>query len=332
MGDYIALHRKALHLDIPCFTSLDTARALADILLSRYSQRNTELVDINHMRASHEKLRFAKMQAAGNDYILIDNLKGDIACPESLCVRLCEQHYGAGAEGMVLIELSDVADARMRQYNRDGSEGAMGGNAIRCVAKYLYDKGIVEKRDIAIETQSGIRRLHLFTRYGRVSSVAVDMGRASLDPASLPCTLEGDRIVDRPVAIGGRTYAVTCVSMGNPHCVTFVDHVEAVDLERVGPCFENAPIFPQRVNTEFVHVVNPTTLRMRCFERGSGETMACGTGACAAVVAAVENGLCVKDMDVQVQVPGGNLLVRYSDDAVTLTGNAEMVYEAETSY
>ena len=332
MEDYIALHRKALSLNIACLTSLDTAVALADILLSRYSQLNTELVDINHMRHERQTLRFAKMQGAGNDYIVIDNRDGAVACPESLCVRLCEQHYGAGAEGMVLIEPSDVADARMRQYNRDGSEGAMGGNAIRCVAKYLYDKGIVGKRDIAIETASGIRRLHLFTRYGRVSSVAVDMGSASLDPASLPCTLEGARVVDRPVAIGGRTYAVTCVSMGNPHCVTFVDHVEAVDLERVGPCFENAPIFPERVNTEFVHVVNPTTLRMRCFERGSGETMACGTGACAAVVAAVENGLCVKDMDVQVQVLGGNLLVRYSDDTVTLTGNAEMVYEAETSY
>ena len=332
MEDYIALHRKALSLNIACLTSLDTAKALADILLSRYSQLNTELVDINHMRHERQTLRFAKMQGAGNDYIVIDNRDGAVECPESLCVRLCEQHYGAGAEGMVLIETSEIADARMRQYNRDGSEGAMGGNAIRCVGKYLYDKGIVQKRDIAIETQSGVKKLHLFTRYGRVSSVAVDMGRASLNPADVPCTLEGDRVVNRTVDIAGGRYAITCVSMGNPHCVTFVDHVEAVDLEAVGPGFENAPVFPHRVNAEFVHVVNPTTLRMRCFERGSGETMACGTGACAAVVAAVENGLCVKGVDIQVQVLGGNLLVRYSGDGVALTGNAEMVYEAQTQY
>ena len=332
MEDYIALHRKALSLNIACLTSLDTAVALADILLSRYSQRNTELVDINHMRRERQTLRFAKMQGAGNDYIVIDNRDGAVECPESLCVRLCEQHYGAGAEGMVLIERSDIADARMRQYNRDGTEGAMGGNAIRCVAKYLYDKGIVSARDIAIETHSGVKRLHLFTRYGRVSSVSVDMGRASLDPASLPCTLEGERVVNRAVDIGGQRYEITCASMGNPHCVVFTDHLDALDLDAIGPGFENAPIFPERVNTEFVRVVNRTTLRMRCYERGSGETMACGTGACAAVVAAVENGRCAKGVDVQVQVLGGTLLVRYCDDGVILTGNAEMVYEAETVY
>ncbi|MGX8706095.1 MAG: diaminopimelate epimerase, partial [bacterium] len=256
LEDYIALHRKALSLNIPCLTSLDTAGALADIILSRYNQRNTELVDINHMRAHRQTLHFAKMQGTGNDYIVIDNLDGAVECPESLCVRLCERHYGADAEGMVLIEKSDIADARMRQYNRDGSEGAMGGNAIRCVAKYLYDRGIVTKRDIAVETASGIKRLHLFTQYGKVSSVSVDMGRASLDPASLPCTLKGEKVISRPTDIADGTYDITCVSMGNPHCVVFVEHVEAVDMARVGPKFENAPIFPQRVNTEFVHVVN----------------------------------------------------------------------------
>ena len=332
LDDYIALHRKALSLNIACLTSLDTAKALTDIILSRYNQQNTELVDINHMRRERQTLRFSKLQGTGNDYIVICNFDGAIECPESLCVRLCEQHYGVGAEGMVLIEHSDVADARMRQYNRDGSEGAMGGNAIRCVAKLLYDQGIVRSRDITVETMSGVKSLHLFTQYGRVSSVSVDMGRASLAPASLPCTLGGDRVVDRPVEIGGRTWNITCVSMGNPHCVVFTEHVEALDLEAIGPEFENAPLFPERVNTEFVHVVNRTTLRMRCFERGSGETMACGTGACAAVVAAVENGYCLKDVDVQVQVPGGNLLVRYSDDAVTLTGKVSLVFEASLSY
>ena len=332
MEDYIALHRKALSLNIACLTSLDTAGALADILESRYSQQNTELVDINHMRHERLRLRFSKLQGTGNDYIVIDETEGAVTCPESLCVRLCEQHFGVGAEGMVLIGPSDIADARMRQYNRDGTEGAMGGNAIRCVAKYLYDRGLVRTRDITVETPSGVRALHLFTRYGKVSSVSVDMGRASLDPASLPCTLEGDRVIDRPVGIGGETWRVTCVSMGNPHCVVFTDHVDALPLQSLGPKFENAPIFPERVNTEFVRVVNRTTLRMRCFERGSGETMACGTGACAAVVAAVENGLCAKGVDVQVQVPGGDLLVRYTDEGVTLTGKVELVFEAEATY
>ena len=332
MGDYIALHRKALHLDIPCFTSLDTARALADILLSRYSQKNTELVDINHMRASHEKLRFAKMQAAGNDYILIDNLKGDIACPESLCVRLCEQHYGVGAEGMTLIEKSDVADAKMRQYNRDGTEGGTGGNALRCVGKYLYDRGLVSSADITIETAGGVKKLHLYTRYGKVTSVSVDMGPASFRPQDVPCTLPGDRIIDVPAEIAGQMWRVTCASMGNPHCVVFTDQVDALDLNAIGPAFENAPLFPQRVNAEFVRVVNPTTLRMRCFERGSGETMACGTGACAAAAAAIENGLCKKGAEITVQVPGGKLLVRYTDETVVLTGKVEQVFEAETEY
>ena len=332
MGDYIALHRKALHLDIPCFTSLDTARALADILLSRYSQKNTELVDINHMRASHEKLRFAKMQAAGNDYILIDNLNGDIACPESLCVRLCEQHYGVGAEGMTLIEKSNVADAKMRQYNRDGTEGGTGGNALRCVGKYLYDRGLVSSADITIETAGGVKKLHLYTRYGKVTSVSVDMGPASFRPQDVPCTLPGERIIDVPAEIAGQMWRVTCASMGNPHCVVFTDQVDALDLNAIGPAFENAPLFPQRVNAEFVRVVNPTTLRMRCFERGSGETMACGTGACAAAAAAIENGLCKKGAEITVQVPGGKLLVRYTDETVVLTGKVEQVFEAETEY
>ncbi|MBQ8963724.1 MAG: diaminopimelate epimerase, partial [Clostridia bacterium] len=329
---YLALHRRAQLLGIACFTSLDTARALADIMLSRYSQQNTELVDINHMRQSHGTLHFVKMQATGNDYIIIDNTDGDIACPESLAVRLCEQHYGVGAEGMTLIEKSDVADAKMRQYNRDGTEGFTGGNALRCVGKYLYDRGVMVGRDITVETASGIARLHLFTRYGKVSSVAVDMGPASFNPADVPCTLPGDRAVNVKAAIGGEEYTVTCVSMGNPHCVVFTEHVDWLNLKTLGPTFENAPLFPERVNAEFVRVVNPTTLRMRCFERGSGETMACGTGACAAAAAAVANGYSPKDTDILVQVPGGKLWVRYTDDTVVLTGKVQQVFEAETEY
>ena len=332
MEDYIALHRKALLLNIACLTSLDTARALADIMLSRYTQQNTELVDINHMRAERQRLPFTKMQATGNDYIIIDNTDGAIQCPESLCVRLCEQHYGVGAEGLALIERSDIADAKLRLYNRDGSEGFMGGNALRCAGKYLHDRGMVDKTDITVETAGGVKKLRLLTRYGRVSSVAVDMGPASFDPAAVPCTLPGNRAVSVPAEIGGETYTVTCVSMGNPHCVVFTDRVDTLDLEALGPVFENAPLFPERVNAEFVRVVNPTTLRMRCFERGSGETMACGTGACAAAAAAVENGLCRPDADIMVQVPGGKLWVRVGAGGLTLTGKVEQVFEAETEY
>ena len=329
LEDYIELHRRALLLGIACLTSLDTANALADIIASRYTQSNTELVDINHLRDGHQKLRFAKMQSTGNDYIVIDNRDGAIAYPESLCVKLCRSHYGVGADGIALIESSEVADARMRIYNRDGSEGRMAGNCIRCVGKYLYDNGIVPSERMCIETASGVRRLKLYTRFGKVSSVSVDMGAADLRTAALPCTLPVKRAVRYPIRIAGTLYNINCVSMGNPHCVVFTDQVDTLDLKAIGPQFENAEIFPERVNTEFVRAVNRTTLRMRCYERGSGETMACGTGACAAAVAAIENGLCDRDTDINVQVLGGILVVHASDAGVTLHGSAELVYEGE---
>ena len=327
LEDYIELHRRAMMLGIACLTSLDTANALADIIASRYTQANTELVNINRLRHERQKLHFAKMQSDGNDYIFINNFDGALAYPESLCVRLCREHFGVGADGIVLIEKSDVADARMRVYNRDGSEGRMAGNCIRCVGKYLYDYGIAVREELDIETASGVKRLKLYTRYGRVSSASVFVGKPDFRPESLPCTLPGERIINAPVEIGGSTYSINCLSLGNPHCVVFTDKVDTLDLNAIGPQFENAPIFPERVNTEFVRVVNPTTLRMRCYERGSGETMACGTGACAAVIAAVENGLCAKDSDINVQVLGGTLVVRCSDTGVALHGSAELVYE-----
>ncbi|MBP3653428.1 MAG: carbamoyl-phosphate synthase large subunit, partial [Clostridia bacterium] len=329
LDDYIALHRMALQLGIACLTSLDTANALADIIASRYNQLNTELVDINHMRDGHQKLKFAKMQTTGNDYIIVDNRDGAIAYPESLCVELCRAHYGVGADGIALIENSEDADAKMRIYNRDGSEGRMAGNCIRCVAKYLYDNGIAVKDELDIETASGIHHLRLYTRNGKVSSVSVDMGMPELRAELVPCMLDGEHIIARKASIGGEEYEINCVSMGNPHCVVFTDNVESLELYAIGPQFENAEIFPERVNTEFVRVVNPTTLRMRCWERGSGETMACGTGACAAVVAAVENGLCKKNTDINVQVQGGVLSVHCSDEGVTLHGSAELVFEGE---
>jgi carbamoyl-phosphate synthase large subunit len=330
--DFIRLNRRALQLSIPCLTSLDTANALADILACRYTQQNTELVDIAHMREEKQTISFFKMQDLGNDYIYIDNFDGQITCPESLCVSLCDRHYGVGGDGIVLIEWSQVADGKMRVFNMDGSEGKMAGNALRCAAKLLYDRGLCKKETMAIETASGVKNVRVFTRNRKVGSATVDMGRADLRPEHVPVTLPGDKVVARKTLIGDTEYEITCVSVGNPHCVVFVDRVDALDLEKIGPQFEYAPIFPQRVNTEFIRVVNETTIKMRVWERGNGETLGCGTGACAAVVAAVENGLCQKGVDITVRLAGGDLVVNYTDEGISLTGGATLVYQGTTVY
>ncbi|MBQ1549405.1 MAG: diaminopimelate epimerase, partial [Clostridia bacterium] len=332
VDDYIALSRKALLLNIPCFTSLDTAMATADIIASRFSQQNTELIDINHMRRTKQVLEFSKMQATGDDYIFIETFKGEIECPESLALQMCDRHYGIGADGMVLIEKSEVADAKMRIFNRDGSEGKMAGNSIRSVAKYLFDNGYVFTEDMTVETVSGVRAMHLFTRDGRVNYVEVDMGKADLRAASLPTTFEDDIILNKAIMLGGREYNITCCSIGNPHCVVFCDRVDPIDLSVVGPRFEYAEFFPDRINTEFVRVVNDTTLKVRVYERGNGETMACGTGACAAVVAACENGYCRRGDDITVKLPGGDLIVNYTEERVTLSGNTALVFKGMYQY
>jgi len=332
VGDYIALHRRAMQLGIPCLTSLDTAGALADIIESRFTARNVELVDINAMRPWRQTIRFAKMHSCGNDYIFVENFDGRIRCPESLCVSLCTPHYGIGADGIVLIEPSSVADAKMRSFNRDGSEGRMAGNNIRCVAKYLYDKGCVRSENISVETLSGVHRMKLHLRDGKVSSVTVDMGRAVLTPAEIPVTIGGERALDVPLTVGGTEYRVSCVSVGNPHAVVFCDGLDALELPSIGPAFGALPVFPAGVNTEFVRFVNKTTLRMRVWERGNGETLACGTGACAAVIAACERGLCERGTDVTVKLLGGDLTVNYTDERVLLTGSAVLVFEGEFEY
>ena len=330
--DFIHLNRRALQLSIPCLTSLDTAAALTDILASGYNQRNTELVDIAHMRKWRRSLRFSKLEGCGNDCIIIENFNGEITCPESLALTLCDRHQGVGAEGLVLLEDSDVAEVKMRLFNTDGSEGLIGGNAIRCVAKYLYDKGFTRQESFSVETGGGVRHLDLYTVDGKVTSVAVDMGKASLKAADLPTTLQEESLINYPVEIGGEHYNITCVSVGNPHCVVFCDRVDGVDVAQVGPRFEHSELFPERINTEFVRVVNPLTIKMRVWERGSGETTACGTGACAAVVAAVATGQCEKGTDVTVKLRGGDLTVNYTDKRVILTGDAKLLFDGTTEY
>ena len=325
--DDVKIRRRACSLGIPCLTSIDTANALVDSLLTDYSEVNTELVDINTMRTSHTRLPFTKMHGCSNDHIYINCFDLSVNSPESLSALLANRHTGIGGDGVVLILRSDVADAKIRIFDLDGSEDSIGGNALRCTAKYLYDNGIVTKRNMKIETLSGVRELFLSTRNGLVSSVKVDMGRAELTPEKIPVKLTGEKIVSQPVKIGGTEYAITCVSMSNPHAVVFCDRLDKIDLNTIGPQFEKDPLFPNRVNAQFVEVMGKNHLKMRVWERGSGETQACGTGACAAVVAAVLNGHCNKGEDIKVQLLGGDLVINYTDEAVYMTGDCVKVFD-----
>ncbi len=271
---------------------------------------------------------FTKMQGCGNDYIYVDTFLNPIDNPEEVAIRLSDRHFGIGGDGLVLITPSKVADAGMRMFNADGSEGKMCGNAIRCVGKYLYDRKGWKKDELTVETLSGIKRLSLCVQDGQVTRVQVNMGEAHLDPADIPVVLEGDRIVNHPLPVGDTVYGITCVSMGNPHCVIFCDNVDDLNLPALGPAFEHHPLFPERVNTEFVRLIDHSTLSMRVWERGSGETMACGTGACASVVAAVLNGYCAADTWVTVKLLGGELSVRYRHNgAVDMLGAAAFAFD-----
>ncbi len=269
---------------------------------------------------------FTKMHGAGNDYIYFDCRKGELTDPEKIAVRLSDRHKGIGGDGIVMICESAAADAKMRMFNADGSEGKMCGNAIRCVGKYLYDRGIVSKTELTIETLSGIKHLKLYPEHGKVQLVRVDMGAASFDPKALPVLLEGEAI-GRRVKVAGGEYEITCVSMGNPHCVVFEDP-DTVDLEALGKKFENDPLFPERVNTEFIKKIGKNALKMRVWERGSGETLACGTGACAAAVAACACGVCEYGKDILVRLRGGDLVVN-AGESVFMTGEAVTVFSGE---
>ncbi len=328
INDFIKLHHHAILLGITVLTALDTANALADIIASKFTEDNTELVDINALRSEKLKLNFTKMQSCGNDYIVFDNRDGKITCPESIAVNYVLPHYGIGGDGIALIENSAVADAKMRIFNKDGSEAPLGGNAIRCIGKYLYEKNIVRKNDMKIETAIGIYDVKVYSFGGKANSVSVRLGKVALAGANIPCVWKEDKIVDKSVTIAGNEYKITLVNVGNPHCVVFSDKVDAVDIEKVGPEFENCEYFPEGINTEFIRIVNKVTIKMRVWERGSGETWACGTGACAAVVAAVLGGYCEMDTNVTVKLRGGDLTVNYqSNGDVVLSGSVKTVYE-----
>ena len=330
--DSVKIRRKTVERNIPCLTSIDTANAVASSIRSKYTEQSTEIVDINNMRSEKQTVHFTKMQGCGNDYIYFNCFDQNIDNPEGLSIRLSDRHFGIGGDGVILICKSDVADGKMRMFNLDGSEGKMCGNGVRCVAKFMRDNGLVDKDEFTIETLSGIIKVSLQRHYGDVCGATVDMGKAILEPSQIPVALEADengRVVDRKVNISGEDYNVTCVSMGNPHCVVFMNNIDGLDIETVGRAFEFDDIFPERVNAEFIKVIDDHTLKMRVWERGSGETWACGTGACAAATAAVLNGYCKKDTDITVKLKGGDLKIRYTDDAVYLTGDAVTVFSGD---
>lgn len=271
------------------------------------------------------------MQGAGNDYIYINGFEEKLDNPGEMSIKLSDRHFGIGSDGLILILPSEVADFRMRMFNADGSEGKMCGNASRCIAKYVYEKGLTDKTTVTLETLAGIKTLNLDVDDKKIISVTVDMGKAQFASDKIPVDIKGCReVINTPLELACGTYNITCVSMGNPHCVTFVDDNTDLKLTEIGPLFEKNQIFPERINTEFIKVINSKTLSMRVWERGSGETLACGTGACASVAAAVKLGICPVDEEITVKLLGGELkIVCRSDYSITMKGGAEIAFEGD---
>ena len=278
-----------------------------------------------------KKLSFTKMHGCGNDYIYFNCFAQQVENPEDLSIRLSDRHFGVGGDGVVLICPSETADVRMRMFNADGSEGKMCGNATRCIGKYAYERGLVQKPVMTLETLSGIKTLKLTVENDEVTAVQVDMGKPILVSEEIPVKLPGERAINIEHTLAGQMRRFSCVSMGNPHCVLFTENIDALDLEKIGPAYENDPLFPERVNTEFVEVIDDHTLKMRVWERGSGETLACGTGACATTVAAVLCGYCKMDTDITLKLRGGDLTIRYTGETVLMTGPATVAFEGEVS-
>ncbi|MCM1437961.1 MAG: carbamoyl-phosphate synthase large subunit [Roseburia sp.] len=316
--NYMSLHHHAILLGITVLTSLDTTNALADVIAGRYNQFNTELVDINKLRTEKMKLDFCKMHSCGNDYIIFNNMDGAITCPESLAINFSDRHYAIGADGIVMIEKSDVADAKMRVFNHDGSDGGLGANPMRCVAKYLFDNRIISSEEISIENSGIVRKLTVNSFNGVASSVAVNLGKPSFVASEIPCSLDGE-IIDREVVLDGKSYKITCVNVGNAHCVIFVDRVENIDMEALGQALIYSGMFPAGIFLECVRVVNSVTVKMRVWEKVNGETWACGSAAAAAAIAAIINGKCVKGETITVKLKGGDLFVKLDDN-----GEAEL--------
>lgn len=276
-------------------------------------------------------MKFTKMHGIGNDYVYVNCFKETVKDPSAVAKFVSDRHFGIGSDGLILIKPSDIADCEMDMYNLDGSQGAMCGNGIRCVAKYAYDYGIVNKTSISVATKSGVKYLDLSIRDGKVSMVKVNMGAPILQASLIPVVSESEQVVNAPIEVDGQIYHFTAVSMGNPHAIVYMADVDHLDIEKIGPSFENHVAFPDRVNTEFVQVIDDHTLKMRVWERGSGETLACGTGACAVAVASTLNGLVDEDKPVTVKLLGGDLQILWNrqENLVYMTGPATTVFDGE---
>ncbi|MBR1812148.1 MAG: diaminopimelate epimerase [Clostridia bacterium] len=277
-------------------------------------------------------MKFIKMHGAGNDYVYVNCFAETVPDREKTAIAVSDRHFGIGGDGLICVDPSDVADCKMDMYNADGSRGKMCGNGVRCVAKLAYDAGIARKKEISVETLSGIKYITAITDSdGNMTGARVNMGAPILTPAEIPALYDGARAVAVPLEVCGETVPVTLVSMGNPHCVVYVDDVQTLEIEKVGVQYEHHPKFPDRINTEFIHIINDKELDMRVWERGSGETLACGTGTCAAVVASILNGYCKQDTDIKVNLLGGVLYINWSsaDNNVYMTGPAETVFTGE---
>ena len=272
-------------------------------------------------------MKFTKMHGCGNDYIYVDCTKEMIPDPNGTALKLSDRHFGIGSDGLILVCPSEAADFRMAMYNSDGSEGAMCGNGIRCVAKFCYDKGLTDKEEIAIETRAGIKYIQLTIENGKAVKARVDMGAPMTKAEQIPVVGLGEEVIGKSVNVDGRDWVMTCVSMGNPHAIVWCDDVTNLDIEKVGPGFHDHPMFPDRVNTEFAKVLDRNHVQMRVWERGAGETWACGTGACATAVACYLNGL--TDRNVTIHLLGGDLEIEVAEDTVYMTGPATTVFEGE---
>ena len=274
-------------------------------------------------------MKFTKMHGIGNDYVYVNCFKETVEHPSEMAIKVSDRHFGIGSDGLILIKPSEVADGKMEMYNADGSQGAMCGNGIRCVAKYMYDYGITDKTSISVETKCGIKYLDLTIKDGKVDTVKVNMGTPILKAVDIPVRSEKEQVIDEPVMVDGKEWKITCVSMGNPHAITYIDDVKNLEIEKIGPKFENHEIFPDRVNTEFVRVIDRNTVEMRVWERGSGETLACGTGACAVAVSSILNGL--TEEEVTVKLLGGDLKIFWdrTENKVYMTGSATTVFDGE---
>ena len=274
-------------------------------------------------------MKFTKMHGIGNDYVYVNCFEESIKNPAEVSKFVSDRHFGIGSDGLILISPSDKADFRMNIYNADGSQAEMCGNGIRCVAKYVYDYGLTDKTEISVETLAGIKYLKLQVENGKVATVEVNMGAPILEPEKIPVAVEESPVINVPVEVKGKTYHMTCVSMGNPHAIVFMDNVKELDIAAIGPYFENHTVFPKRTNTEFVEVLDRNTVNMRVWERGSDETLACGTGACATTVACILNNK--TEDEVTVHLLGGDLKIRWDREAnqVYMTGPATVVFDGE---